>query len=498
MLKLRVHLVGLLLCAVAAVIGGAGTARAEDELPLAYTLLGPAGVVARVITDQDTCPMLTVDGQPLAMAVRAQPSDAFPVLVCDATVPAAAQVLSLEGNRLPLPVMEPARISIVGDTGCRIKGSKVQACNDPAQWPWAQLAASAAGSNPELVIHVGDYVYRETACPDGDEGCAGSPYGDNWETWWVDMMAPARPLLEAAPWVVVRGNHEDCARMGNGYFLLMDPRPLPASCPDYSDVYTIDSMSPQLLIMDNSAADDYNIDADQLAAYGPQLEQIDAAAKEGAWFLLHDPMYVFGHLGEQDGKEQLFIDQLMLQQASNNQFSPAISLFLSGHVHLLQILSFGEERPAQLVVGHSGTQLDSPVTTPLAGQEIGGMPVAFGVSDSSFGYVTATRAAGGWDMIPRNVAGAATGACTLRSRELNCEGLKGDAVAAPEVATSAATPTPAATPEVDAAATPAALPTTGGEPGGWAAVAMAMLMLLGLAVTDKLSHARVHQSRERE
>ena len=64
-----------------------------------------------------------------------------------------------------------------------------------------------------------------SSSPAGLAGCAGSPFGDNWPTWQADFFAPAQPLLRAAPWVVVRGNHEDCSREGLGWFRFLDPRP---------------------------------------------------------------------------------------------------------------------------------------------------------------------------------------------------------------------------------------------------------------------------------
>jgi hypothetical protein len=42
------------------------------------------------------------------------------------------------------------------------------------------LSKTIAARKPSLVIHVGDYIYRESPCPAGDKGCKGSPYGDNW------------------------------------------------------------------------------------------------------------------------------------------------------------------------------------------------------------------------------------------------------------------------------------------------------------------------------
>ena len=122
-----------------------------------------------------------------------------------------------------MPVASPQRILVVGDTGCRIKGAALQACNDPAPGLFRRLAAAAARLKPDLVIHVGDYLYRESACPAGNAGCAGSPWGDNWITWQADFLTPAAPLLAAAPIVLVRGNHEDCRRSGAGLLRLQGP-----------------------------------------------------------------------------------------------------------------------------------------------------------------------------------------------------------------------------------------------------------------------------------
>ena len=70
--------------------------------------------------------------------------------------------------------------------------------------------------HPDLVVHVGDYHYRENACPAGDAGCSTSPWGYGWDAWDADFFTPAKRLLAVAPWIVVRGNHESCDRAGQG------------------------------------------------------------------------------------------------------------------------------------------------------------------------------------------------------------------------------------------------------------------------------------------
>ncbi len=192
----------------------------------AYVVLGAGGTPqARLVVAADACPSITIDGRARPMHVRARAAtlplrptastpetskpSVFPLLTCEAAVPRGARRAAVQGRPLPLPPRRIDRIVVIGDTGCRIKASDAafQACNDPARYPFAAVAARAAAWKPDLVLHVGDYLYRENPCPADQPGCAGSPWGYGWDAWRADFFAPAAPLLAAAPWVVVRGNH---------------------------------------------------------------------------------------------------------------------------------------------------------------------------------------------------------------------------------------------------------------------------------------------------
>jgi hypothetical protein len=109
------------------------------------------------------------------MSVRAAPGGQFPILVCSLDIPADAQSVTISEVPVPVPVAvgQVNRVAVIGDTGCRLKGFYVQACNDPEQWPFRLIADVVAQMKPDLVIHVGDYHYRETPCPAGNQGCAG-------------------------------------------------------------------------------------------------------------------------------------------------------------------------------------------------------------------------------------------------------------------------------------------------------------------------------------
>ena len=71
-------------------------------------------------------------------------------------------------------------------------GGQFQDCDRQSKWPFSRLSKTVAERKPDLVIHVGDYLYRESPCPKGDPGCKGSPDGDNWQTWKADFFCAGR------------------------------------------------------------------------------------------------------------------------------------------------------------------------------------------------------------------------------------------------------------------------------------------------------------------
>jgi hypothetical protein len=393
--------------------------------------LGPSGrALARAIVAGEACPQITLDGQPRVMTLRAAPAGDFTTTVCEARVEDVRDA-TIAGERLPLPVAEPRRIVVIGDTGCRLKdsasGGAFQACNDPAAWPFATIAGRAAAWAPDLVIHVGDYLYRESPCPAGNPGCAGSPFGGaTWAAWEADFFAPAAPLLRVAPWVFVRGNHETCDRAGAGWFRFLDPFPYTDVCQDYTPPYTVPLGDLQILMLDSSIVDDIEEKPEQVAAYREQLVQVGAmaalnpAARENAWLLMHHPLWAFGHAGVVDGMEQLFRDNPNLQAAAAGTLPPATRLVLTGHIHLFEALDFAGARPSQLVAGTGGTALDPQITTPLAGLTIDRMAVAEGTALARFGYLTVERSAGGFAGMLRGVDGSPLVTCRLDGPRLRC------------------------------------------------------------------------------
>src|SRR5690606_32419604 len=161
-----------------------------------------------------------------------------------------------------------------------------------------ELASAIAELDPDLIVHVGDYLYRESPCPEGDSGCAGSPYGYDWETIEADFFAPAEPMLRTAPLVLTRGNHEACSRAGPVWFRFLDPRPYDGRCEDYTEPYAIEVGGLQLLMLDSSAASDTTVTPSQVAAYRQQFEVLREIAGPRSFVVTHRPIWAFGHLGE--------------------------------------------------------------------------------------------------------------------------------------------------------------------------------------------------------
>ncbi len=217
---------------------------------LAETPAGKTVALARLIVAGDApCPALR-EASGKKIATRGAPQSApFSVKVCEALYPFGRSLEIEGGGRLPAVAAAPARVAIFGDSGCKPNDQQGCTMDDPA-WPFPRLAASAAKTSPELVIHVGDYNYRGTPsgfekdgkklyyydAGDGapvSENCGlnatyysqnspGNQDADTWQAWWLDFFEPAAPLLAAAPWVFARGNHELCSHAGPGFFYFLD------------------------------------------------------------------------------------------------------------------------------------------------------------------------------------------------------------------------------------------------------------------------------------
>lgn len=408
------------------------------------------------------CPLLTVNGTASRMTLRVAPATAplrttasapadskpseFPVSVCEATLPATATSAAIGTQALPLPKATPQRIVVLADTGCRLKKAynAWQACSDTEAWPLASLAATAAGFNPDLVLHIGDYHYRENACPPDIAGCQGSPWGYGWDTWQADLFKPAAPLLAKAPWVVVRGNHEECARAGQGWARFLDTRPYDAtrSCDDpandatgnYADPYAVSlGGGSQVIVFDSAKAGKTALATNdpQFIAYQKQFQTVATlAAKPGMTttiFTNHHPILGFAPVaGANPAPGNLALQSVMSNLNAQAYYPPGVQVALHGHVHDFQAINFASAHPATIVSGNGGDNLDVALPDPLPG---GSVPAPGTTIDrithhASFGFLVMDRRAApstGWQFKAYSKAGKLMATCDQTGNTLACD-----------------------------------------------------------------------------
>ena len=468
MVRIHLELLKLLLAAAMGLAVPASLAQAAPSPVVArYVVMGQDGArIARVLTTAATCDSLDALGpggrrrslpltlrQPAGTVPARSHSDvgskgkpaAFPVSVCEVTVPADVIRVQSDGVPLPLPPARIDRIVVIGDTGCRLKQSEkaYQDCNDVAAYPFRRIAQHAADWKPDLVIHVGDYLYRESPCPDDHPGCAGSPDGYGWDAWNADLFTPGAPLLQAAAWVAVRGNHEDCARAGVGWFRLMDARPFTPGrdCLDPGGDVEADYTPPfavpigggaQVIVLDLTAVGEKPLAADsrRAAQVAETYDAMAALSKQGGFTFVanHKPILGFGAT-EVNGTSQLrpgnLGAQAVLASKSPNLFPETVQVLLSGHIHIWEQLSYATPHPSQFVTGFSGTLEDVPTIpehpaatdTPAPGAVL----ESFSVWNGQFGYMTLERqATDRWAATVHDADGHVVRRCEIEGRHSRC------------------------------------------------------------------------------
>lgn len=462
----HIRAVGLALVTVCCltVAGNAQPASPEGPAPplSTFVLMTGRGPVVRTIVDAGrNCPVIHVDGGSMAMAVRAAPADIaqrptkskpenskpsrFPVRTCEATLPAAARTANIAGSPVPLPPAKVKRIVVIGDTGCRIKTSDnaAQDCNNSAAWPFARIAAAAAAWKPDLVLHVGDYLYRENPCPLGRDGCAGTVWGYGWDAWDADFFTPARPLLAAAPWIMVRGNHESCLRAGQGWwrFLASQPFVTGQDCNQLTNDIRGDQSDPfavqlgggaQIIAMDLAIAGEDAIDASDPRynwMIGVQAA-VAAMAKGHDYTILTDHYPLLGLKGgDKKGQFHLTAGNAAILSTFGKR-DPSldlhgIDLLLAGHVHEWQQSDFGDH-PSQIISGMAGTQEDVvniPHDSAIGAEPAPGARIKrFDNWTNGFGFLTLERIGKRrWRAEVHALDGGIIRRCRIEGRRSSCE-----------------------------------------------------------------------------
>lgn len=448
---------------------------------------GPAWAV-RALTTEAGCPSLRWAGGSTAMRERSAPADEppppgqsqsdskpsrFTLRACEAVWPTGAARVQLGTLVLQAPAAELRRVVVIGDTGCRLKGSEAayQACNDAAGWPFPRVLAQALALKPDLIVHVGDYHYRESPCPALLAGCAGSPWGYGDDAWQADFFGPARALLAATPWVFVRGNHEACSRAGQGWLRYLDAETGTARACDpagggsepgaragvNADVNAGNFTAPftvpltpqtQLIVFDSSEVGS-RTPAPDSPAWARWRQQLDAVAtlargRAQSFFVNHHPSLAFNPslIGTATPTKSGLTPLLQASQPGR-LYPPGVDATLHGHLHLHEALGFATGQPASFVVGNGGSVGYGHINAAAAlrAEIIPGAQLETFDSHTDFGLTLLTAQPAGWQVEALDSAGQRVADCQLAGARLRCARDFRQASSAGAPATSV-TPTP--------------------------------------------------------
>ena len=387
-----------------------------------------------------------------------------PITVCSAPAPVGAIAAFVDGH--PVPARMPrrvTRIALLGDSGCRIASWQVQDCASSIDWPLAQVSESIAEEHPDAIVFNGDFFYREAPCPLSSQAqcgsspppVAGMPFTDSAYGWVADALLPMAAMLDVAPIVVTRGNHEACNRGGNGYFLLFDPREgTQATCAPLTGpnglvaaqtvptaTYAIDlpisaTRTLRLAVVDSAGGSDTQVTA-FAAVQRPSYEQAasltaDHVGRE-SWLLTHRPQYAYVTSDFAQPGIPFNPWSSADQTAAAYGLLDNYDLVFSSHLHIAQAVQL-PGYPGQLVLGNAGTLLDPatgyalPASGPAAGADAQYPAPSWAWVGSRFGYAVAvpTKRSGAWRFQMKDPAGVAFGHCGLSSQQIYCADLHAD------------------------------------------------------------------------
>jgi len=454
---------------------------APQRVYAAFTLVAPKSVaksevVARALVPVDKgCPKVKTYGAngyvEIAMSPRLPGPNAAPafseIVSCSASLPVGLTSASINGHDIPASM--PSSINKIGlfaDSGCRLDTYKVQNCNDYNKWPLAQIAGRIAEEKPDLIIDPGDYIYREIACPEkwvndcgGTIGpMAGMPFSETDLGWVQEFFQPAAALFPVAPIAFLRGNHEDCGRAGNGWFLYLDPFPgtetlcdpyitddglggaVPQTTPAWSfDAKVSEGRTLRVAMVDSAYGTDKELTAwidKQRLIYQQAADLTKPQPGVESWLTTHRPVFALIS-STLLPKNNPLVDPWTSdgQMIASYGLLGNYDMVLSSHDHDAQVTQIPGQ-PAAVILGNGGallepaTSYDLPPYGPLAHMD--GTPMvpslppypnaSFLWTNVQYGYAIATPNArsGAWTITQFDYDGTRSATCGLAARTISC------------------------------------------------------------------------------
>ena len=302
----------------------------------------------RAIVNDDKCPIAYIEGREVQMLDRYSSKDFEKV--CELLLERNTKSIQIDHKQIPTLPRKINKIAFIGDTGCRVNILFQQECNSIDSWPLKRNLDSIMLHEPDLIIHVGDYHYRQAKCRNIQK--CGNVYGYNTQAWYTDWFEPAKEISLRCPFLFVRGNHENCDRAYEGWFKYLDPyQYLSKKCENFVPGWFFDTESLKFFIFDSSFGQDIFTTKDEINAFNEQFnELLENNLNKPTWFVTHRPLW------RSPKKEVLTLNNHAQVEALANNFPDNIASIVSGHIHIAQILLM-KDLPDQITIGNGGALL---------------------------------------------------------------------------------------------------------------------------------------------
>ncbi len=374
----------------------------------------------RAVSTDVGCPLVQIDGKTETMAVRARKDKDFEVTVCNLKIADTVTDVKVANQEFKLRKRKDIKkMHLVGDTGFNNSWSSKAGF---FSWETAGLykdwlsgakpmfpavANKIAEDSPELIIHMGDYLYSHTK---------------TFAQWRQEFFEPASEMLSKAPLVFVRGNKESCEEHGDAYRRLFDVEPYDkdSACKKVIPAYTIEVAGGKFLILDSSDAQSieksykqkgdnfYNLTETSLIHDLKDFAQHLTDPATNSFIITHRDVWGCAPKSTTTCSPGGYLMREKVLNQDGMEKLQNIQAVLSGHLHLFAISSF-KDHAMQIIIGNGGTVLNTPYKI---GEEYGPISndpsnVQKHAEDYKHGYATLERNQnGGWTLISKFTKGS--------------------------------------------------------------------------------------------
>lgn len=355
-------------------------------------------VCLRAVTETNVLPTISSNTGSIVFSLRAPQTHDFPVYVWEAALPNEINEAIIGTKRIVVP-SEYKKIALVGDTGCRPAQEAT-----PDKWPLERIANSIANEKPNLIIHLGDMLYRHLTGLRKDNFEHYHPgQGDTWNEWEKEFFNPLSHLLPTTPWIFIRGNQENCDCAHEGWRRFLDGYPYSPQCELYTEPYVVTLDDLNLIVHDSSFVHPEKDPSWPIH----QLANLKVDQAKATWLLTHRPLWgIVNYQPNEQTAPKIMLNEHGILQMYMQPFPDTITTVFSGHIHAFQFIKPSAYDINQFVIGNGGVALeeDQPPKV-MKDTVLDDEKLEYALSLIEFGYSIALYSNNCWDLYIKNQYG---------------------------------------------------------------------------------------------